>query len=577
MRQPLTSSASPAARGARGRGNGSRWAAVIRPLWGILRPALDAYEVTYACYWRPGLVGPALRVDLRRYVGPSLSFPDGTVVEPGDLIGEMHLQNESLEELHAECSRDLDGSAAVALRFRAMIVRSLEALAREVAQGRAFDGVKAFHGETIYFRGAERLGFVVRESTRYRLGPTNLFLHLLRCRFIPAGLDGLPAVLVRPRHLWLTRRELCRRYGPGAARAAETEQTRAEPRARAARGAGRLLAWLGTVHRLFSVTVLGALVVLLLLKWQHVRTGLRLVATGSPLWMAGAALAIALLYGCRAAVFGASLRVLGRRVERRWLWGIALAASVLHQLVPAAGLTGYAFITYALGQRGVPTGHASLCALVDTLSYASVMALLVLAGLAYMLLTHRLAWEGLSPGLWVGLAILAAAMYVWHAQRDQGRLTRRVLAWQRKLGELLGRPFREASTRRVLEQYFSGKQVVRAHPGAFLRMMLYQLATILLDLAALVLSLRALGARAPLEAVFLGFVLAMTVSTITTLPGGGGTFEATLAALLVQNGVATGQAVGVVLLYRLVAFWLPLVASVGIVARVRQRRLPQLV
>src|SRR5579884_1944509 len=152
-------------------------------LWTVLVPALDVYDWLYLRYWRPQPVGPVLYVDRRIYRGAARRFPDGTLLRPGDAIGELHLHNR--------------------------------------------------RARTILATGAERIGFVVTAANGRAPFLRTLFFHLLLCRYHAHGLARLPEHGLPPRELWLTTTELRRRYGAVAAQVGVTPgSVRALPRGR---------------------------------------------------------------------------------------------------------------------------------------------------------------------------------------------------------------------------------------------------------------------------------------------------------------------------------------------------------
>ena len=85
--------------------------------------------------------------------------------------------------------------------------------------------------------------------------------------------------------------------------------------------------------------------------------------------------------------------------------------------------------------------------------------------------------------------------------------------------------------------------------------------------------LLSLGINLPLIAVFLIFTVGVGVATATPTPGGLGGFEAGLAAGLVANTVPLAAAIAAALLYRLISFWLPLLAGVPAILLCQKRRL----
>jgi uncharacterized protein (TIRG00374 family) len=95
-----------------------------------------------------------------------------------------------------------------------------------------------------------------------------------------------------------------------------------------------------------------------------------------------------------------------------------------------------------------------------------------------------------------------------------------------------------------------------------------------LDFAALICSLLAVGADARPSLVLLAYVASVALALIPVTPGGLGFVEAGLTSLLVVAGADADQAVVATLLYRLVSYWLPIV--VGALAYAIWRARPHL-
>jgi uncharacterized protein (TIRG00374 family) len=97
--------------------------------------------------------------------------------------------------------------------------------------------------------------------------------------------------------------------------------------------------------------------------------------------------------------------------------------------------------------------------------------------------------------------------------------------------------------------------VAAAFAGQWLRALAFAAANRMLDYAALVASLYAVGARARPSMVLLAYVIALGLALIPITPGGLGFVEAGLTTILVLAGVSADQAVLGTLLYRLISFW----------------------
>jgi uncharacterized protein (TIRG00374 family) len=91
------------------------------------------------------------------------------------------------------------------------------------------------------------------------------------------------------------------------------------------------------------------------------------------------------------------------------------------------------------------------------------------------------------------------------------------------------------------------------------------------DYIALLCALRAVGAQPRPSLVLLAYTAAALLSLIPFTPGGLGFVEAGLVATLTLAGVSPGKALLATLVYRLVAFWLPIPAGATAYALFRRR------
>ena len=296
----------------------------------------------------------------------------------------------------------------------------------------------------------------------------------------------------------------------------------------------------------------------------------RLMREAALWWLVPAVLAICGVYLCRAAVYSVPLTVLGYSFTRPFLWSTALIATSLHQLVPAGGASGYAFLTFALHRCGVPGGQASLIALIDTLSYAIAVATLLIASLVYLLSGGGLLAGRLPLAFAPGILAATLAAYVYYLQRDQRRFTGLVIGLKNRLAALVGRAWADEPIRSFLDEYYAGKAVIRRHPGAFYRMVGLQYLAVGCDVAALYIAFLALGQPPKAWIVLMGFVVSMATLAIVSVPGGGGSFEAVMSVFFTRHGLEPATAIAAAMLYRLVAFWIPVVVSLFMLLQLRR-------
>lgn len=297
-------------------------------------------------------------------------------------------------------------------------------------------------------------------------------------------------------------------------------------------------------------------------------------------WLLPAGLAIVGVYLCRSTVYSIPLRLLGYAFNRRMLLGIALVATTIHQLAPAGGATGYVFLTWAFARQGVSAGRASLVAMIDTLSYAVAVASLVVLSLLYLVTSAHARWLGLAGGLVPGLGLAGVAVWIYWLQRNQRRFTALVLRLKDRLAGWLGRPrWPDAPIRAFLDQYYEAKTVIARRRRAFVWMVGWQYLSVICDVTAVYMAFLALGLHPPPGVVVMGFVLAMSGLALMAVPAGGGSFEAIMAAFYSSQGIEPAQSIAAAILYRVVAFWGPVLVTAAIVlwiARSRRRGIRRL-
>lgn len=172
------------------------------PFWEFVTMAVNRQQTI------PNAPFDLLRVQFTRFHGRALTLPDGTSIQPGDRIVELHIHNRVMAQAAGHSS---------SWRLLSMLVGDLRALAKWSATSSFPADVHAIYGYTLLSRGAPRLGFTVRgrpRSLRSRLD--GFFLMGLLVLYHPAGRNRLNQGTTygrEPVEVWMSRRELDRGYG----------------------------------------------------------------------------------------------------------------------------------------------------------------------------------------------------------------------------------------------------------------------------------------------------------------------------------------------------------------------------
>jgi hypothetical protein len=145
--------------------------------------------------------GYILKLQIVRHKGPRLVFRDGTVINPGDHVGEFHMVNERAAELHA--------SGTPGLRFRREVFRVMAPLARDLRDRPEYREIKAICGASLFWAEAERAGFENRPLPPFTRWWLTWWERFLLARYHPEGQGRLAeGHRTELRQIWLTRATL---------------------------------------------------------------------------------------------------------------------------------------------------------------------------------------------------------------------------------------------------------------------------------------------------------------------------------------------------------------------------------
>lgn len=150
-----------------------------------------------------------------------ITLSDGTRVEKGEVVGELHLWNEHLPRMDAE-----GPSLQWALKIYRLWRTSLKELAAYLEDEPQFASVRAFRGESALLKDDlegsalfERLGFDLvrrdRTSKLKRFGEfwENLYTWWLIWTFNPGSLKRKDFFRMERAQIWISRGALIERYG----------------------------------------------------------------------------------------------------------------------------------------------------------------------------------------------------------------------------------------------------------------------------------------------------------------------------------------------------------------------------
>ena len=180
----------------------------------LLRRSLERIDDWYRARFALAPVGPMLYLGLVRHAGRARALPDGTRLEPGAWVGQLHFNNARAAEVQA------GDRLQAGVRFARLLRASFAELAERARSDAALREVVLFEGITWLRAHGGRVGFDAEPlppgPRRWLLG---LHFRLLIWAFAPVAHDRA-ATEVQPHRFRITRRALIESFGSGRGAAA---------------------------------------------------------------------------------------------------------------------------------------------------------------------------------------------------------------------------------------------------------------------------------------------------------------------------------------------------------------------
>ena len=142
--------------------------------------------------------GYIFKLQMVRHSGPRFEFRDGTVVNPGDLVAELHMDNERTARLHS--------TGRPGLQFRREVFRIMPPLVRDLNERPEYRDINALCSASLFWAEAERAGFENRPLPAFTRWWLTWWERFLLGRYHPEGKRRLTeSRRTELRQVWLTR------------------------------------------------------------------------------------------------------------------------------------------------------------------------------------------------------------------------------------------------------------------------------------------------------------------------------------------------------------------------------------
>jgi uncharacterized membrane protein YbhN (UPF0104 family) len=287
------------------------------------------------------------------------------------------------------------------------------------------------------------------------------------------------------------------------------------------------------------------------------------VIKGMALWAVALAVVMqALSYLGSGYLLKSIVAVVGQRLSV--LRGTQIFTAAASVGLVGGGPVGNIAITYRWTHGcGVSAEGALLAGWLPTLFYDSALVIVGIFGLLHLLIVHELsALQAVGFGLTLLLLSLIAVVVVWGVHH-RPRLTALAARLFGRWAALRHRPYDPAGTEAATGRLFSAWDTLRA--GGWRGPALGAALNTMFDMLTLYFLFVAAGHSVSPGILLAGYGLPLLLGKVSFLPGGVGVVEGTMAALYNGLGVPGGVTVVVILSYRFLSFWLPLLVGFPLV------------
>ncbi|GAA2788966.1 lysylphosphatidylglycerol synthase transmembrane domain-containing protein [Saccharopolyspora taberi] len=311
-----------------------------------------------------------------------------------------------------------------------------------------------------------------------------------------------------------------------------------------------------------AVAVLAAVVLVVWANRKDVPAAAHALRTANGYWLS-AGLGLLALWWLDWTLLHASARRMvgtGGYAELGGLVPVTLMSIALNLAIKSGNVAGLAAFTVDARRRGSPTGRVTAAYLAAAQLAEVAFVVTLAAGLVVVWADGRLTRPEVVAvviflaGLVVRIAALVAAV------RSREVVRRLWTLPARTFDRLLGRPPRPHSTSGADELY-DAVAAIRARPRASVPALCFAVAVDVLGAALLWASMAAVGAGSEPLVALVAYAVSTLFGIVGVMPGGIGFVEFGAVAVLVSYGTPIGIAAAAVVVFRVLVFWIPLVAG----------------
>jgi len=323
------------------------------------------------------------------------------------------------------------------------------------------------------------------------------------------------------------------------------------------------------LKKLLLLLIIGVGIALLLLRLTGEREALAMLVSAQMGFVLLAVAAEGLRYVAVALYTQKLLHFLGHHIRLWPFVELMFAGGSVNRIVSAGGAAGI-YIRYRFFDRhGLSLGSLAVVLILQNLMTGVILFTSLCLALTYLLSRQlmgatQLRLVAVMLGLMVGLFLLAIVLYKQPImlRRSLDVMARRIDVPVSKIARRS--IYNPAGLTESIDNFYKAIEVARRKPLETCKALAYGVLTLFSDIACLYFVFYALGFPIKLDLLIVGYIITNYIISILLMPEGIGVTEASLTAVYASLGIPSSTVVVATLLFRFIAFWLPI--GVGLLA-----------
>jgi len=264
----------------------------------------------------------------------------------------------------------------------------------------------------------------------------------------------------------------------------------------------------------------------------------------------------------------------GVSTRTRDLLPVTLGSLFVNVVVPVGGAGGAALFAEDLARRGQPAARSAAGVLLQLIADFAAFALILIPGMIYLFIEHDLKLYEITGAVILLLLTLGLSsillMGIWKPD-----WLHRLFDWSHQTANwVFGRLNRSLSladdwAQKNAEEFNQASAAVAAHPSRLVRTVGIAFLAHLVDISSLYILFRAFNQPIGLGILVAGYAVGILFWIVSITPQGIGVVEGVMALVFTSLGISGAVATTVVLTFRGLTFWLPMILGFFAVQRLQ--------